>query len=167
MAEILVQLAEQIKQSIERLKAEYPELEDDADLLADTVEGETDFPRVMQKLSAAFLDAATLKEANASFIASLRERGERFDRKADAYRALMLDLMTASGQRKLVLATATLSIAKGRDTLQLDEDFNAQGYMRVVKEPMKTDILAALKAGDDIPGARLVAAPEHLSIRTK
>ena len=51
--------------------------------------------------------------------------------------------------------------------LELDEDFNAQGYMRVRSEPMKSDILAALKAGNEIPGARLTETDPSLSIRTK
>lgn len=168
MADILINIAAQVKTTIERLRAEYPELDDDADLLADTIDGETDFTRIMERLSLNFLDATSLKEANGAIISDLRERGERFGRKAEAYRAIMQDLLVASGQRKCTLPTATLSIAKGRARLVIDDEAALpQGFVKLERIPIKADIAAALSAGESIPGARLEQAPEHLSIRTK
>ena len=45
---MVIELVPVAKAAIERLKSIYPELEDDAKLLADTVEGETDFTAVVR-----------------------------------------------------------------------------------------------------------------------
>src|SRR4051812_27736546 len=105
---------------IVRLKAMYPELEDDAELLADTIQGSTSFEQVLDRVARAFLDKVALKEANAAVQADMRERGARFDRSAEALKALALALMEAAGKRKAVLPSATLSIAKGRSRLVID-----------------------------------------------
>lgn len=165
MADVLQIHTDVLLREIDRLKALYPELEDDPQLLADMVEGSTRFEWVMDRLSVAFLEKVALKEANVIVQQSLRERGERFDRAAEGIKGLMMAVMQAAGQRKAVLPSATISISAGRPRLVLDDDFHAQGYMRVKEEPMKTDILAALNAGSEIPGARLEQAPEHIQVR--
>jgi len=167
MADILAAEAVTLAARIDALKRTYPELEDDGQLLADMVEGSTDFNAVLDKVAVAFLSAVSLKQANADLVDTLTTRGSRFERRAEAFKALAFDLMRAAGTRKVELPSATLSIAKGRPKLVLDDDFNAQGYMRVKAEPMRTDIAAALAVGNDIPGARLEQAPDHLAIRTK
>lgn len=167
MSDPIVMDGRLIVAQIDRLKAIYPELAEDDALLLDTIEGQTHFDRVISTVIDAYLDAVSMNGAIADRIESLKERSERYDRRSEAYKALAFALVEASGQRKLTLPQATLSISTGRKVLELDEDFNAQGYMRIKAEPIKADILAALNNGDPIPGARIVQSPDHLSIRTK
>jgi hypothetical protein len=68
----------------------------------------------------------------------------------------------------VVLPSATISIDKGRPRLVIDnEDELPQGFVKIERTPKRADIAAALATGDSIPGARLEAANDHLSIRTK
>jgi hypothetical protein len=167
MPDILQIHADILLREIERLKALYPELEDDPVLLADTVEGSTRFEAVLDRLNVAFLEVVGLREATVMLQQTMKDRAERFNRRSEGIKGLMLAVMRAAGKQTVTLPSGTLSIAKGRDVLELDEDFHAQGYMRVKQEPMKADILAALKLGNEIPGARLATSPEHLQVRTK
>jgi hypothetical protein len=155
-----------VRTRIDALKASFPELEEDGELLASAVEGETDFEAVLEKVIEAFLDAATMKEAIASRTSALRERGERYDRRADAMRALAKDLMDAAGQPMVRLPIATLSIRDGSQSVSVvDERMLPQGYFTRI--PNKTAIKERLKAGEAIPGAELVTGEQTLSVRTK
>lgn len=160
--------AEVVRQRIEALKAVFPELCDDADLLADTVAGETDFDTVIDRILDAFLDAVSMKESVAQRMSALKERGERFDRKCDALKGLAYELMQTSGQRIITLPQATLSIRAGSRSVVVDEVADLpQGFVKFDPLPLKAEIKKALEAGQDVPGARLVTGDETLSIRTK
>lgn len=167
MTDVLATHTSILLAQIERLKAIYPELEDDAELLADTIEGSTTFENVLDRLAVAFMSKVALKEANAAVQSDLRDRGARFDRGAEALKALMFAIMKASGKQKVVLPSATVSVARSRPRLVIDDDFNAQGFVKIERTPMRADIAAALAAGDEIAGARLEPVNDHLSVRTK
>lgn len=151
---------------IDDMKRRFPELSEDIELLASTVEGESDFDRVMEKLVDGFLDAVSMKEAIASRLSDMRERASRFDRRADAYKGLMQRLMAAAGVTKLPLAIATLSIREGSQSVEvIDERMLPQGMFTRV--PNKSAIKSAILAGDPIPGAELVRGEPSLSVRSK
>jgi hypothetical protein len=153
---------------IERLRMQYPELAEDLELLTDTVEGETDFHKVIEQVTDEYLDAVSMKGAIADRIDGLRQRSDRFDRKADALKGMALNLMEAAGQPKVTLPVATLSIRKGVNSVVVEDlDAIPQGYRRTEVVPLKTEIKKALEAGEAIPGARLEHGPEGLSVRTK
>jgi hypothetical protein len=163
----LVVWSDMVRKQIDRLRVTYPELNDDADLLLGMVEGSTSFERVIDMVLDAFLDRVTMREAITRRIETMEARAHRMDRGAEALRDLARSLVEAAGQTTVKRPLATLVLSKGRPKLELDEDFNAQGYMRVKTEPMKADIAAALAAGSQIPGARLVEGEPTFSIRTK
>jgi hypothetical protein len=167
MSDAAASYAEYVRQQIDRLVSRYPEIAEDAELMAGMIEGETDFDKALDIILDAFLDKIAMKEAVLSRIEDARERADRFGRNADAYKELAFTLMQTANKTMARRPLGTLVVSKGRKKLELDEDFNAQGYMRVKAEPMRSDILAALTAGNDIPGARLVDSDPALSIRTK
>lgn len=168
MGDYLAIDAANVRAQIERLKVSYPELTEDAELLASAVEGETDFERVMGRVTECFLDAIEFKEAIAGRLTDLKARSDRYDRKAEAIKALAFGLMSAAGQRTIRLPEATLSIAMGRKRLVIDDDGQLpQGFIRLERVPLKTEIAAALNVGEHVPGAHLEAPEQHLSIRTK
>lgn len=156
-----------VRTEIERLKRFYPEITEDLELFAGTVSGETDFDELLDAILEQFLERVAMRDALSLRIDTMKERAARFDKGAEAFRAIAFDLMKAADKTMVRRPLATLVVSKGRDVLELDGDFNAQGYMRVRSEPMKSDILAALKAGNEIPGARLVKSDDALSVRTK
>lgn len=171
MADTTFALAAQrtrIVMEIERLRKAFPELNDDLDLLADSIEGQTDFDQLCDAILAQYVERLALKEGVKSHIETMEARVDRFGKAADMLKGLLADLVKAYGQSPVRRPLATLSIVKGRSKLVLDDDFNAQGYMRVpAPEPMRADIAAALAAGDAIPGARLEPGEPTFSIRTK
>lgn len=156
-----------VTMEIERLKKAFPELSEDLELLAGTIEGETDFDALLDAILEQFLDRVTMREAAMRRKETIEERVARFDKAAELFKGLAFDLMKSADKTMVRRPVATLVVSKGRDKLVLDDDFNAQGYMRVKAEPMRADIFAALQAGDEIPGARLEKTEPTLSIRTK
>lgn len=168
MADVLRLQTAAVLSRIDAIKRIYPEVEDDVDLLAGMAEGSTELIPLLERLLDRTLDAQSHIGAVAERMENLTERRDRMSRKAEAYRAMILELMQASRQTSIVLPEATLSIAKGRATVVI-EDASAvpQGFVRIERVPLKTDILAALKVGDQIPGARLEASPDYLTVRTK
>ncbi len=153
---------------IERLRKAFPELNDDLDLLADTIDGQTDFDKLCDAILAQFVERVALREGVEEHIKLMEARAARFAKAADVFKGLLRDLVEAYGQSPVRRPLATLSINKGRAKLVLDDDFNAQGYMRQPPpEPMRADIMAALSNGDEIPGARLEPGEPTFSVRTK
>lgn len=157
-----------VKAQINSLKVAFPELLDDYEVLESAIDGETDFERVMEAVTDQYLDALSMKGAIADRMESLRERSDRYGKKAETIRSLAFDLMQAAERPKVELPVATLSIRKGVNSVVI-EDLEAipQGYRRVEVVPLKTEIKKALEKGDDIPGARLQTGPDGLSVKTK
>jgi predicted nuclease with TOPRIM domain len=157
-----------VRNQIEALKGIYPELEEDADLLATTVEGETEFERVIDKLVTFVREAETMAEAVKARKDEIAERQKRFERQSEAGRKIILSLMDAAQQPKVTLPEATLSITKPREKLNIwAEEEIPQGYFALIRKPDTKAITAALKAGNEIPGASLELGSSGLIIRTK
>lgn len=157
-----------VRNQIEALKGIYPELEEDADLLATTVEGETEFERVIDKLVTFVREAETMAEAVKARKDEIAERQKRFERQSEAGRKIILSLMDAAQQPKVTLPEATLSITKPREKLNIwAEEEIPQGYFQLIRKPDTKAITAALKAGNEIPGAELELGSPSLMIRTK
>lgn len=153
---------------IEHLKILYPELAEDAELLASTVEGETDFERVMDRVVDRFLDAMTMKAATAERVDDLVARSARFSRTAEAMRTLAFNMMNAANQPTIRLPVATLSVRAGSTSVVVDDVAELpQGFTKTETTPKKAEIKAALSAGETVPGAHLETGAASLSIRTK
>lgn len=168
MSKFLLNDAQIVRNQIEALKAIYPDLEEDAELLATTIEGETDFERVMERLVSFVRDAETMAEAVKSRKTDIADRQKRFERQSEAGRKLILSLMEAAEQPKVMLPEATLSITAPREKLNIwSEEELPQGYFQLIRKPDSKAITAALKAGEDIPGAELEPGSAGLMIRTK
>jgi alanyl-tRNA synthetase len=157
-----------VRNQIEALKALYPEITEDADLLADVLEGETNLDRVLEKLVDFVRDAETMMAAVKARKDEIAERQKRFERQAESGRKIIQQLMESAHQTKVVLPEATLSITAAREKVEVTNvDDLPQGYFRTERKPLSKDILLALKAGEKIPGAELVIGDSGLMIRTK
>lgn len=155
-----------VRNEIERIKLLFPEMADDAELLADTLEGETELHEVMCRLVRQFRGIQTMAKAIAEEEATLAARRQRYERHADAARKLMHSLMDAAEVRKLELPIATLSVAAGRRRCVVtDEAALPEQYVKTVRTPDKVNITLALEGGCDVPGATLSNGSPHLMVR--
>lgn len=148
--------------------AAYPELSEDDDLRADMLEGSTDIAPLVSRMVRMMNERKALAEGLSGYIGDLQERKARELRGADGLKALLKSLMLAADLPKLILPEATVSITKPRVTVEItDEAALPQGFVKIERTAKKSEIKAALEAGDEIPGARLGLSDEGLMVRTK
>lgn len=146
--------------------AAYPELADDDTLRADVLEGETNFHAVLTKLVNGERDADSLAKAVAARISDLQARKSRAERRKEAMRSLMFKLLKAAGVPRVPLAEATISIGKKSASVEIiDEAALPAEVVRITTAPDKKAIADLLKAGTDVPGAKMGEAGEQLSVR--
>lgn len=156
----------QLEQAVSNLLDQFPELKDDPELLADVLEGQTDFNDVI----AALAKDIKLSKANAAgikeVVKELRERQARFEAKEEFNRNLILKLMEMAGVKKLTLPVATVNITNVSSSVMiLDETAIPDAFMRIKKEPNKTAIKAAMETGQSVPGAAMSNGSTTVSIR--
>lgn len=157
-----------IRQQIDNLLLQHPELQDDDVLRADMIEGETDLPEFLRQVEAIRRDAAGMAGGIAITIAELEIRQGRFERREKAMRELAFKLLQWADVRKLELPEATYSVRAGTPRVVIiDSSALPVELCRIVREPLKAVIGAQLKSGAAIPGAHLSNAEPCLSIHTK
>lgn len=160
--------AQAVRSQILGLVAVYPDLQEDAELLATAVEGETDFERIMAKLLDHVLDAEAFAYAIKARKDAIAERQKRYEHQAAAGRKVMLSLMHAAQADKVTLPEATVSMTKPRASAKItDVDQLPQGYFRNERKPLSKEILAGLQAGDDIPGAEINPGEASITVRVR
>lgn len=160
--------AESVVTEIRALYAAFPELTEDDELSLSALEGETDFFAIIERLLSEQRETATMAEAVKLREQSLKARRERYERKDDAMRHLIRKLMEAAHQDKVTLIEATLSITKPRQSVVVDDvEALPQGTFALVRQADKKVIGDLLKAGEDIPGARLATGEASLTVRAK
>lgn len=168
MADYLYLDAAFVKAEVGKLLAEYPELEADEELRADAIEGETDAHKIISRALEQRQEAETLAGAIKARVVDLSARQSRFERKSEAMKQLIRNIMRAGNLQKLTLPEATLSITSPRQTVGIEDlEQLPQGFVRIKREPAKTEILKALVAGESVPGAYLVTGTQGLTIRSK
>jgi len=155
---------------IERLRVTYPQIWEDGDeqLLLDSLEGETDFHRVLAAVVRRICEAEACAEGIGDLIREVRERQARFERRSDAMRALAFKLMTQAEVRKLELPQATLSIRAGTPKVIItDESALPFECVRLKREPNKVAIKEHIERGEQVPGAEMSNREDVLSVRIK
>lgn len=168
MADYLALDAAKLASEIQHMLIAYPDLADDEELRLDTLEGETDFHRIMSRLNDHRLEAKAMRAGMRDRRADLSERDRRWERREDFISRLMRQLLTAAKQERVVLPEATVSLTSGRDGVDIiDADELPQGFYTLVRQPDKAAILASLKKGEAVPGAALVKGEASITVRTK
>ena len=158
--------AEDVIREVNALLLEYPQLADDEELFRDTLEGNTRFNEIMDRLLGEMRDNETLAEATSARIAKIRERQTRLTHRAQFYRSLMHRLLTVTGIQSVALAEAKVSIMKSPDKVIItDESAVPDAFMKITKEPNKTAIKNAIKTGTYVPGAALSNGGTTISVR--
>lgn len=158
-----------VRQEIANLGFRFPQLVEDADAWAISIESETSTFDVLRQIERRRQEAAAFAGGLASNIAELELRKERFVEREKAMRSLAYRIMEIADLRKAEFAEATYSIRAGQQKLIGDADPKAMPakYCRVKYELDKEKIKEALKAGEAVTGFELSNAEPSLSIRTK
>jgi translation initiation factor 2 alpha subunit (eIF-2alpha) len=158
-----IEAAQRLK---EKLVATYGE---DADLIRDMVEGETN---LHEAIGIATLELATvegMKDGIEIAIAKLKERLTRHCDRAQGIRDAIQAAMEAAELTSLKTPAATLSMRPSPPSVEITDQ--AQLPVIFLKQPPPTidkkAISAALKAGETIPGAVLSNQPPALSVKLK
>lgn len=160
--------AKQVEADIHNLLALYPELEDDRQLFLDMLEGNTGLYEIAAKAVNLKADADAMADAIKSRISDLTGRKDRFARQAEAMRKIIKSLMDAAGQTKIVLPEATISIAKGREKIVVDDvEALPQGFYRNERVADRDALKSALDAGEAVPGAHKETGENSVVVRTK
>jgi len=155
-----------IRRQIESLLAAYPEMADDADLLADMIEGETDAFEVMRELVREYLVARSFRDCLQETIADFKKRQDRADARVDRIRELMGKILVSADMAKFELPEATLSMRAGKQSVVItDEAALPESMIKISRSPDKMAIGQCLSAGNDVPGASLSNGSPTLMIR--
>lgn len=149
--------------------AAYPDLADDEQALADTMEGETDYVELVAAAVESEAEAKAAAEAVAGRIAEMKARKERWERKADAEREFARRVMEAVGVRKLTLPEATIFMkASPRSLIVTDEDAAiSAGFSKTKVELDKSSLKSALQGGASFPFAVMSNGGVSLTITRK
>jgi hypothetical protein len=157
---------DQIRQEISNLLLVYPELAEDEILRADMVEGQTKAHDFLRTLEDKRRETRILILGMKAIVDELRERVARIERREEGLRGAMRKVLETANLKKVELPGATLTLRLGPPHVIItDEAVLPEYYWRVKREPNKTLIGAALKAGTTVLGAHLSNAEPVLTIR--
>lgn len=140
----------------------------DADTFWDSLDGETDALDIVDAvLERHFADKA-LADATKAQAADLAARAKRIAERAEAHKKALMVVLNAAGEKKLERPLATVSKRAGSVSLSITDESAIPSQLTVTTvSPDKTAIRAALKEGEEIPGAELIRGPETISLRVK
>ena len=159
--------ANTVRQEIERLLLIYPELEEDGQLRADVIEGETDFHELLRQIERRRQEACSLAGALATNIAELEIRRGRFERREQAMHDLAFKLMSVAEVRKVEMPEATYSVRNVPPSVVIVEEKDLpDDACKFVRKPDKTKIKELLEVGP-VAGACMSNGSATLTIRTK
>lgn len=151
---------------IDTLFAAYPELAEDTELRTDMLEGSTAAYDVLTRLLNIERDADSMSKAIGARVVDLQTRRARAEKRKEAMRTFMLRIMRAADIQKAPLIEATVSIIKGRQSVEIvDETLLPDEYVKIERVPDKKAILEVVKGCGEIPGARLKDGDETLMVR--
>jgi hypothetical protein len=162
--------AERIHIAIGALIAEYPELADDEELRADTLEGEVGLNDFIGRIIRRMQDRRIFVEGVDAVMEEYTARRERAMREIEAHRALILKLMLAADLAKIELPEATVSTRKIAPAVVIDDESALPPNAiteKVTRSPNKAAIKAFIEAGNTVPGARLSNGGVGLTVRVR
>lgn len=151
----------EISNEYRRMVEALMETQEDAQAIADTVEGES-WPLQVKAQNVAY--AIRNLEASAEAIKQaeqqMAERRKRIEKRAEAIRNYLKNCMELAGVQKIDCPHFTLSIAKNPASVEIYEEALIPVNLMKMPEPPppapdKAAIKLALRDGVNVPGARL------------
>jgi len=158
-----------LEQVAHALLEQDPQMRDDDTLFLDMLDAEGgDTLDLLRAGLRASLDAGAQARACKERIGQLAERQRRHEGRAEALQAAVHQAMRDLGLPRLRDPEFTAARREGSERAEVsDIDLLPERYVRLRREPDKAPLLAALKAGEAIPGAALARGDETLAVKVK
>lgn len=148
--------------------------DDDADLVADTIEGETNLMEAIEEAIAELDECDVLVTGLKAKESDFEARRKAIEKRAERIRALIEQAMLATDQMSMKLPTATLSLSKRAPGLIVTDeaDIPAKYWVEQPRPAPRLDkktLTADLREKDaaPIPGATLDNGSFSLTVRRK
>lgn len=146
--------------------------DDDAELVADMIEGETNLVEAIDRAIAEIDECEIMIVGLKAKEATFEARRKSVENRAERIRALIEQALVATDQQSMKLPSATLSLTKRAANVVLlnEADIPARFWIEQDRPAPKLDkkaLAEALRAKEVIPGAALDNGTVSLSIRRK
>lgn len=150
-----------------RLLADDPELACDEAALADLLGPENgDVQDILARVLRASQHAGDMADKAKDRARQITDRAKRYEARAQSLRGLGFSIMEVIGKTKVELPDLTATIRRGVPSAHItDEDAIPDEFAQITRKIDKAAILAALKAGQIIPGAELSNSMPSLAIK--
>jgi hypothetical protein len=149
------------------LRAEFPET--DEDTLRDTLEGFSTLPEILAAILRSHLEDVALATALRVRLSDMQERLSRIEVRAEKKRALVAAVMERADLRKITEPDFTVSLRQTPPPLVITAESEVPAtFWRPL--PPKLDrraLLAALGAGERVPGVTLGNGGVTIAVRTR
>ncbi len=151
----------------EQIKNEFPDI--DEETLADTLEGLTNLNEMLGAVVRSHLDDMAIVEALKSRVANMQDRLSRIGKRAAKKREIVTSVMEQADLKKLAEAEFTVSLRSSSAPLVVTEEGDVPEPYWKPQAPRldRLGLIAALKSGQQIPGAVLGNPRMAIAIRTK
>ena len=142
-------------------------LGDDAELAADTIEGQTSLHEALGRAVARVLELNGLMNGVVGMIATLQDRGERLEKQRETLRTMIAVGMEVGQIKRLELPAATISLRAVPPKVEITNEAEIPLAFWKPAEPKldKKALLDALKDKQAIPGATLSTGGASINIR--
>ena len=138
----------------------------DAETFWDSLDGETDALDIIAHLITLYREAKAAESAMADLIEQYRDRKKRMEKNQRTLKRTIQKYLEAAGERRVSSTVGTAFITPGRMGVVVDdESLIPDAYMKTEKTPRASAILAAIEAGETVPGCRVDRGPDTLVIR--
>ena len=168
-ATMLEQQSIQLRQQIEAMMREYPDLAEDEILRADMLEGETNIAEVVTSIHRMTEDAKALRDGTQERLDDLTARRNRFKQRVEFGRDLILKILDAAQVKKLELPEVTVSLRNNPQKLvgDFNPDLMPDEFVQITRSVDRKKIREAIDAGREIPGFALSNAAPSLTVKVK
>jgi Siphovirus Gp157 len=157
-----------VKAQVADLVRRHPQLLEDDEGMALSLESETDATELCTRLVNSIKILEAQQNGIAGYVKELKSRAEVLEMRSEAMRALLLSLLETAGLKKLPLSIATVSQMMTRHVVVVDRDMVPENFRRQPPwEPKLADIGAELRRGEPVPGCALSNPQPSLTIRMK
>lgn len=150
-----------------RIQVEHPSL--DEETLADTVEGLTSLPDIVEAIIRSALADEALAAGLKGRIEDMQGRLQRLTERASSRRGMARDVMIDAGLKKITAPDFTASIRAGSVSLLVVDEKQIPGDYWEPREPKlnRQALLSDLKVQGQIAGVTLSNPEPTLSVRTR
>ena len=154
------------KIQIDRVKAAVKDVDpDDFELLSDMLEGETDLYKVCAELIRAIEDEEGIQAALTEQINSRKFRKSAAGKRADDLKRGLFDLMEFSGQSKIPLPEATISLRTNKPKIRVSNAMALPDGFYTIEEKRIPDMERIKQLETPVAGTEKTNGSKSLVIR--